>query len=128
MWIKASGKIQVSNGVRIVTNSGICGYYQWLIKRQKPWIKTQLPTHGGHITICNPKIHKVKDFSLARYLHGKKVDFEFNPEEIYESKVNFWMPARTTIYQEVKSLFQFTETEKWWGLHLTICNQKFNGQ
>lgn len=127
MWITVSGKIQVWNGVRIIASRDLCRYYQWLIRSEKPWIKTQLPTHGAHVTLCNPKIHKVNNFSIAKYLNGKKVEFQINPEDVFQSRVNFWLPAQAAIYQEVKSLLGFKEIPNWYGLHLTVANQKFNG-
>jgi hypothetical protein len=127
MPIKIKGKIQVSNGVRIVINSDICRYYQSLIRREMPWIKTQLPTHGGHVTIYNPKLHGKADLKLASYLRNKEVELTIFPERLNQSKVNFWIPATAAIYDEVKRLLRFKETDRWLGLHLTVCNTKFNG-
>ena len=125
-WIKGQGKIEVDNGVRIVTNVDICKYYSWHINKAF-WntIKSQIPKHRGHVTILNPKIHKITDFSSALKYHNKPVDFMYSPEDIYISKVNFWFPAKSNIEQEIKDLFEVVDAPNYWGLHLTIANTKF---
>lgn len=126
-WLSCSGRIEVDNGVRIVTDVDICKYYQWFIKREF-WntVKTQLPAHGGHITIVNPKIHNVTDFNDVLEYHGREVSFDICPEQLYISKVNFWIPARAAVEHEIKYLCAAQDKSDFWGLHLTVCNRKFN--
>lgn len=122
----AKGRIEVNNGVRLVTRLDFCAYYRWLIGRNMPWVRTQVPMHGAHITICNPKIHKITDYRNVNDLHGKTYFFEYYPEELYRSPKNFWIPANTDAYDVVKSRLGFVESKNWWGLHLTVCNMKFD--
>jgi hypothetical protein len=126
-YLSAYGRLQVENGIRIITSIDFCRYYQWLIFKKFPHIKTQLPRHGAHITLCSPVIHGISDFSLAKSYKGKKVEFKYSPVDIYQSKVNFWIPVVSCpIYKEMKKLLRFEEKRGWWGLHITICNSKFN--
>jgi len=125
--IAVVGHIEVKNGIRIITNIDLCRFYRSLISKRYPSLKTQLPKHGAHVTLCSPKVHGISNFNLARYLHGKKTTFEYSPLEIYKSRVNFWLPVyNCPVYKEVKKLFRVKEKEGWLGLHLTICNTKFN--
>jgi hypothetical protein len=126
-WLSCSGKIEVDNGVRIVTDVDICQYYRWFIKKEF-WetVKTQIPKHKGHITIVNPKIHNVTDFSSVQDYHNREVLFDICPEQMYMSKVNFWIPARAAIEHEIKWLCAAKDKENYWGLHLTVANKKFN--
>jgi hypothetical protein len=132
MWRNATGKIEVNNGVRIVTDKDLCKYYQWFIFREYN-VKTQLPAHGAHITIVNPKIHKHEDLNLVIDYHGREVEFFYDPEKLYISPVNYWLPAQCSIDHEIKWLlavennYSARNDIKYWGLHLTIANTKFNG-
>ena len=132
MWLNAKGRIEVNDGVRIVTNVDINKYYQWLIScAYYKTIKTQIPKHKGHITIVNPKIHKYADLKLVQKYHGRKVNFVYNPEELYISRVNFWVPAKAEIEHEIKwllgveNVYSARNDINYWGLHLTLVNTKF---
>lgn len=123
-WLFGKGILQIDNGVRIVLKNDICHYYRWLIAKNFPWIRTQIPKYKAHITIYNPNIHGLKDTESIHYLQDKEVTFYYNPEMMYRSSVNFWLPVRSEIYNEVKYFLNFKETPNWWGLHLTVCNMK----
>lgn len=125
--IKLRGHIEVDNGVRIKTNWDLCRYYQWHINKYfYNTIKTQLPRHGGHSTLINPNIHKITDFSPVKHLHGQVAEFIIFPEKLYQSRVNFWIPAEIPIEKEIKQLLNVKDNSNYWGAHFTICNVKFN--
>ena len=128
MKLKGTGRIEVNNGVRIVMDFDICRYYSWFIKKEF-WntIKTQIPKHGGHLTLVNPKIHKITDFSKVMKYNNRKEEFDYEPERLYISKVNFWIPANVPIGTEIKDLLGVVEGPNWYGDHITVANRKFNG-
>lgn len=125
-WLKATGKIQIKDGVRVMLSDDFCRYYQWFITRQFPWIKTQLPAHRSHCTLVNPKLHKVFDFSSVRHYSGQTVEVFYSLDSIKSPK-NFWFPAKCDAYWEMRKILNFQETSNWLGLHLVVCNTKFNG-
>ena len=125
--MKGLGTIHVSpKGVRINTSLDICSYYQWHIRKAfYNTVKTQLPKYKAHITIANPNIHKNCDFNTVKGLNGKKVTFEYNPQEIFRSRKNFWIPVKFDLEKEIKNLLKIVDSPNYLGLHLTICNMKF---
>lgn len=123
VWIEASGTIQVDNGVRVATNIDLCKFYNSLIKKQLN-INPQLPFYGAHITLVNPKLHNVLDFSEVIQYDGREVKFLYSPE-FFTSDVNFWIPVKCEIYHEIKWILNFRESPNWLGLHLTISNLKY---
>jgi hypothetical protein len=126
-WIKGSGWIQINDAVRIVSDLDICRYYQWFIKKQF-WntVKTQLPKHGTHITIVNPKIYKGGDFKAIQQFKNKRVEFEYNPSEMYISRVNFWIPVKCDVVKTIRDILNIKEYGCDKGPHMTVCNKKFN--
>ena len=127
MIIKTTGKIEVNNGVRIILHDDFVRYYQWLInKYHYNTVKTQLPKHRAHITVVNPKIHKNVDFNKAKKYIGKVVDVTFDPEEMYISKVNYWIPVKCEFADKLKKELGVNDGANYYGLHATICNKKFN--
>lgn len=123
------GQIEVDNGVRIKTSTDFCFYYKKLIEKARPGIRVQIPKHKAHVTLYNPKLHGKKDLALVKHLHGKQVGFTYNPEKVFISKVNFWFPVwDCATYKEIKSILRFRETKEWRGLHITVCNKKFNNE
>lgn len=124
---KCFGRIQVDNGIRIITSTDICLYYQKLIHfYYYKTVKTQIPAHGGHITLANPKIHKSADYELAQKYIDKEVEFWYHPEDVYISKVNFWFPVKCEWAENVRDELNIWDGPDWWGYHLTIANKKFN--
>lgn len=119
-------KLEVNNGARLITNEDFILYYQWLIKKQFPWIKVQSPKYKAHITLVNPSIHGYLDFSKIFHLQDVICDVEYGVE-MYRSPRNFWLPVLIPdIYYEIKDILKFQESQNWLGLHLTIANTKFN--
>ena len=124
---KSKGKIEVTNGIRILTDLDFILYYKWLIdKYNYNTIKLQIPKHLGHITIVNPKIHKNVDCELARKYHGDIVDFTYDPFNMYISKVNYWIPVKCVWADMLKKDLNVDDGYNYWGLHITIANKKFN--
>jgi len=124
---KATGKLEVNNGLRIVCDYDFIRYYKWLIEKAF-WNtqRLQLPAHGSHITLLNPKIHKGFTYAPALPYIGKDIEFIYDPSTIYESKVNFWLPVKCEFAEQLKNKCGVYEGKNYWGLHLTICNRKFN--
>lgn len=125
--IKCCGKVQIDNGIRIVTSIDICLYYRRLIhSHYYETIKTQVPSHGAHITVANPKIHKEAYYDLAKKYLDKSVEFFYSPEDVYISNVNFWFPVKCEWADNVRAELNINDGPSWWGYHLTVCNKKFN--
>lgn len=123
---KSFGKIQVQDGIRIITSHDTILYYHRLVDEYFFHCKKfQLPAHGAHVTIVNPKIHKV-NWAKARKYIGKVVEFEVFPEDAHISAVNVWLPVFCDFADELKRELGVDDDRNYWGLHLTICNKKFN--
>lgn len=124
---KSLGKIQVYNGVRIIADLDLIRYYHRLIDFYNYRTeKLQLPAHGAHITLINPKIHKV-NWTLAKKFAGKEVEFEAYPEQMTVSRVNYWIPVKCEYGDVLKKVLGVVEGSRYLGLHMTVCNRKFNG-
>lgn len=123
---KASGYIQVNDGVRIIASHDTIRYYHRLVDEYFFHCnKFQLPAHGAHVTVVNPKIHKV-NWAKARKYIGKVVEFDVYPEDAHISAVNVWLPVRCDFADNLKRELGVDDGRSYWGLHLTICNKKFN--
>jgi hypothetical protein len=124
---KTFGYLQVSDGIRIIANIDLIRYYHrlvdWHFYRCQ---KFQLPAHGAHVTIVNPKIHKV-NWAKARKYIGKVVEFDVYPEDAHISAVNVWLPVRCNFADEIKKELGVDDGRNYWGLHATVANKKFNG-
>ena len=123
---KSLGKIQVKNGVRIIADWDLIRYYHKLIDYHNYRTeKLQLPAHGAHITLINPKIHKV-NCKLAEKFAGKEVEFVYYPEKTFISRVNYWIPVECEYAESLKKILGVVDNSRYLGLHLTVCNKKFN--
>lgn len=126
MIFKSLGTIQVKDGVRILANLDLIRYYHRLIDFYNYRTeKLQLPSHGAHITLINPKIHRV-NWELARKFHGRTVEFEYDPTKIHESRVNYWIPVTCEYGEALKKVIGVRDGPNYWGLHCTVANRKFN--
>lgn len=124
---KTIGKIQVQNGIRVIGDLDLIRYYHRLIDfHNYRTEKLQLPAHGCHVTLVNPTLHKVKWEDAKKY-HGRIVEFTCYPEKTYESRVNYWIPVECEYGDALKKLLGVDDGPNYWGLHLTVCNRKFNG-
>jgi len=124
---KGIGKIEVRNGIRIVTDLDFIRYYKTLIDYYNYRTeRLQLPAHGAHITIGNPKLHRNLNLRMAQKYHGKVVEFQYDPENAYISKVNYWLPVKCVTAENLKNELSIDDGPRWWGFHITICNKKFN--
>ena len=124
---KSSGYLQVSDGVRIITSHDTIRYYHRLVTEYFFHCeKFQLPAHGAHVTVINPKIHKV-NWAKARKYSGKVVEFEVFPEKAHISAVNVWLPVHCDFADDLKKELGVNDGPNYWGMHMTVCNKKFNG-
>ena len=83
--------------------------------------------HGAHCTLINPKIHHGVSYDAALPYIGKDIEFEYNPEDIFQSRVNFWLPIKCELGETIKKKCGIVEKPGYLGLHITLCNRKFNG-
>ena len=124
---KSYGMLAVDRGLRLIVNHDFIAYYKWLIEKYNyNTEKLQFPMHGSHITLINPKIHKGFSYAPAIPYVGRNIAFTYNPFDIYESKVNFWLPVKCELGEELKRKCGIIESKNYLGNHLTICNRKFN--
>lgn len=124
---KGIGKIEVRNGIRIVFDLDLILYYNKLIEyHYYRTVKTQLPMHGAHITIVNPKIHGITDFRKYKRLEGTPVKFLYFPEDMYVSKCNWWIPVKSKFADNLKRSIHIYDKPGYLGLHMTVANRKFN--
>jgi hypothetical protein len=122
------GKIEIRNGIRIIADWDMIRYYQRLVEfATHRTERLQLPAHGAHITIVNPKIHKNVNLNLCRNIAGIKVEFVYYPEKMCKSPKNYWIPVDCEFAENLKKSLNVKETNNWLGFHLTVCNNKFNG-
>lgn len=126
-WLNATGKIEIDNGLRIITDVDFCKYYltlfHWSIWKTK---KYQLPAHKAHITVYNPKIHGQILLDEFTDLVGQTIEFSYDCN-LYISPVNVWAPVKCPWADEFRNklgipITYFEET----SLHLTIGNIKYN--
>lgn len=123
--IKCLGRLEINNGVRILTNSDLCFYYQWLIRKHfYNLVKIQTPSFGAHISLYIPSVHGKKDETLAYPYKNYQIQFELYPELMYISKVNYWIPVKCEIGDIIKKRMKIKEGNNYWGLHLTVANCK----
>jgi len=126
---KSYGKLQIDNGVRIIVKLDFLLYYKRLIEMYHyNTLKLQIPKHLGHITLINPKIHKNVNYDNAKKYIGKYIEFSYNPLEIYESRVNFWIPVISPQADLIKKECNVDDGKNYWGLHCTVGNMKDSNQ
>lgn len=124
--LSAEGQIYIGiDTIRINTDMDICQYYKWFIDKFYHYtIKTQFPKHKAHITVVNPKIYGVHSLESLKHLHGERVRFYYSVD-VYRSPRNFWIPVKCDIADDIKKSLGIIDAENYYGLHLTICNTKF---
>lgn len=130
MWLKSAGTLQISgDAIRIAVSMDFGKYYKALIDKEVR-LFTNLPAHGIHVTIWNPKIFGAFDKKKAAFLKSfyknRPIPFEYNPEIIEggQSKGfrNWFMLVRSIEGDNmVKHLGIDMVRDR---LHLTICNTK----
>jgi hypothetical protein len=125
---KSKGHLQVKDGaVRIVAGLDLIKYYHNLVNfHNYRTQRLQLPAHGAHITVVNPKIHRGININPAKEFDGWEVEFDYFPEDMYVSRVNYWIPVKCVFADFLKRKLKVDDGENYWGLHLTVCNKKFN--
>ena len=122
---KSNGRLEIRNGVRIITSLDFCLYYQRLFGYYTyKTIKSQIPMHGGHISIYLPDIHgKNIDTSIIKHLSGKIIEFEYTPENIVITRKNVWTPVICPEALIIKNQLNVID-KNFLGFHLTLCNFK----
>ena len=123
---KSRGKLQISNGVRIVSSFELCRYYKKLFELAH-WntIPSQLPRHGCHISIYLPDIHgKNIDTSKINHLEGEQIEFSYNPENFIITKKNVWMNVDCPRALEIKNMMGIVD-KNFWCFHIVVTNFKF---
>lgn len=127
---KSRGRIVVQQG-RIALNVplDLCNYYRQLIYWEFPNLigGLSLARHRPHITIGNPKLHKINQAAANKY-NEKKVDFEFDPTTIYiggfaKGFVGFYVKIISSELDKIKNDVILSELSPG-SLHLTICSSK----
>ena len=132
MKLKANGKLKITylGKISIDVHPDFCKYYSWLYKRET-WNtqKINLPKHGAHINIVNPKIHGKLDLSRFAHLNGKEIEFEYSIEGNFggftKGFLNFWLDVKCEEAEIIaKDLGVYKEEEGFSAFHLTIFNTK----
>lgn len=126
MKFKGYGIIEIRKGIRIKVDLDFIKYYKKLIDYYySNTLRNQLPAYGAHISIILPDIHKVIDFCKVRKYSHKRVEFSYNPENIFKSPKNIWMNVECVVGDEIKKILKIKE-KHFLGYHLTIVNFKFD--
>lgn len=127
---KTKGHLQVKDGaVRIIAGLDLIKYYHSLVNfHNYRTQRLQLPAHGAHVTIINPKIHRGIDVNPAKEYAGWEVEFEYYPENIFISPRNYWIPVKCVFADFLKRKLKVNDGKGYLGLHLTVANNKFNGE
>ena len=129
-WIKAKGKFHISNNsIKIVTGFDFCKYYAKLFyQAHYKTIKYNLPQHGAHINIVNPKLHPGLDLKKYKKLHNKPVEFEYSVEGNYggfaKGFLNFWFDVRCEQAYKIFKELNLPEQDGFSFAHITILNTK----
>lgn len=131
MQIKAVGKWKIEDDqISIITNSDFCKYYAWLYKKAT-WNtqKVNLPAHGAHFNVVNPKIHGKIDCAKFKYLNGKEVYFYYSISGNFggftKGFVNFWLNVNCKKAEFIaKKLGVYKKEESFSVFHITIFNTK----
>ena len=125
MNFKATGKLEILNGVRIIAPFDMVLYYQKLFT-MATWntVKSQLPRHGAHISIYLPDIHgKNVDMTPILYMKGKKIEFEYDPLDFIITRKNVWMKVRCEEANKIKDMLKIVD-KNFLGFHMTVLNFK----
>ena len=131
--IKATGVISVEpHKGRIVLNMSpdfINLYYYFICSRY--WIRMGKPLHGSHVTIFNEKIHKKVNWEKAVHYDKQLVEFEYDPYIIEggyrKGFIMYYLKVYSHEIDQMKKKLGINDGGNFRGLHVTICNGKFNG-
>jgi hypothetical protein len=128
--LKSRGRVSVQKDrISVNINPDFCEYYRKLIYFAFPNLKDglSLAKHKPHITIGNPKLHRINQ-SAANQFDGRKVEFFYDPTSIYlggfrKGFVGFYLNIISPQIEEIKRKVVISE-ESPGSLHLTICSSK----
>ena len=129
-WLKSTGTFQIGDGaIRIAVDMDFAKYYKALIDKEVR-LFTNMPAHGCHITIWNPKIFGPYDQKKAQFLRNfyknRPISFEYNPDIIEGGQTknfrNWYMFVRC---QEAANMCDHLGiSAKRDRLHVTVANTK----
>lgn len=122
---KSYGKLQISNGVRIMAPFDIVLYYRTLFSYDTyNTIKSQTPKHFAHISIYLPDIHgKNVDTSVIKHLEGKRIEFEYDPTQFRITTKNVWMLVKCEEAERIKKQLNIVD-KNFLGFHMVVANFK----
>lgn len=130
-WRTSHGKLQISGGaIRIAVSEDFARYYRSFVDKDA-LLLTNLPAHGCHITIWNPKIFGTFDQKKAseifRRFKNKTIEFRYNTKIIEGGSPrrgfrNWYMPIECDDADKMCELLGLKNKRD--DLHLTVCNTK----
>lgn len=132
---KSKGKFFVGKdgSVKLLCDFGLLSYYKAMIEKRffAPWEKgkTQSPLHGAHVSIIVPKVHGRMDLKSLNRFRGKLVEFSYDPKIQYglskRGFYTFWLKVECPFADKIKEDLGVKDGPRFSGLHLTICNTKY---
>lgn len=121
------GKIEFNNGLRVKINDDFCFYYKSLIEKSLYKTKKyQTPEYGAHLTIYNPKIHRLIHKNVFRPYIGVRCIILYDPTICIQGKRvdMFYFPAECALSRKIKKELVIFDGPDYHGDHITICNRK----
>jgi len=130
--LKASGVINVQphKGRMVLdVSQDLVELYYWFISKNY-WIRMNRPMHGAHITLYSSKHNKKINWEKAMYYHGKTIEFDYDENIVEGGYTKGFLMYYLRVYSEeldkIKKKIGVVDGERFKGIHLTICNGKFN--
>lgn len=123
------GIVEFRDGLRLRIDNDFCRYYKVLIEKSLFLTKKyQIPAHGAHLTIYNPKIHGFISPSRLRKYAGQRDEIMYDPLYCIQGiRVDmFYFPAYSKLSETIKKELQINNGPNYHGDHITICNRKNN--
>jgi len=103
-------------------------YYHFIC--QKYWIRMNTPLHGAHVTIYSANHNKKINWDKAVYNDKKVVEFEYDENIVEGGYTKGFLMYYIRVYSDqidqIKKKVGIVDGPYYRGLHLTICNGKFN--
>jgi hypothetical protein len=103
--------------------------YYWFIQKHY-WIRMNTPMHGAHITVANTIHHPKINWKKAVWYDKKEVEFTYNPYIIEggyrKGFLMYYIKVFSKDLDDMKRKLGIQDGENYRGLHITVCNGKFN--
>lgn len=101
----------------------LAAYYRVIIFQWFPSVRLQPPKNKSHITVIAGKYEPTHDERYWKKFDGYTVEFQYDPENINNDGVYFWLPVYCKHFEELRVELGLTPTIPipW---HLTIGNLK----